>query len=169
MTISREHLLSVAYIPASRNQKFAGLFIIGGSVSLYLNGFSYPMVVQIALAMICVVAFQISLNRIRTNRHFDHLKTLKITDIPSIAFCLFTLGYYVLYYGYTLFVSFSWTNLGLLALNFVVTIAFFQNSSAYNVFIGNAKLYADKDELEVTEDEWTRLLGKWQIEQPGKN
>ena len=164
MILTREKVLKIASIPVKRTQKISSIYIIGGLLSFYLHGFSYVMLGQILISLISIVLYKKSFLHVTNNHIFNHKKVLNITDIPSIVFCLFLFIYYIVYYGYELFISFEWINLTLLFINLMVIITYFKNASGYNVLVGSLKQFFTTDEIDIPEHEWKQVLNKWQLE-----
>jgi hypothetical protein len=163
MILTRDNVLKIALIPVKRTQKISAIYIIGGLLSFYLNGFNYVILGQILISLTCIFLYNKSFLHVTNNRIFDHKKILNLTDIPSIIFCLFLFVYYILYYGYKLFIVFEWLNLVLLFLNLTVLITYFKNASGYNVLVGILRQFFMADQIDIPEQEWKQVLNKWQI------
>ena len=164
MELTRSDMLFAARHLIKRLTGVPSFWTMGALYSYYKNGFSYLMTLQLILSLWIIIAYELSYRFHLKNRLYNLKKSLLITDIPTIAFSLFLLSYYFLYYGYNLFVGFSWLNLVILIFSFSIGLVTFRQGASYNVILSNLTQFFETDTLEVSEDEWKSFHKKWELE-----
>lgn len=163
MKIERSMMLNAAKSVARRANIIALIYLFGAIYTLVQEGFKWSMVTQITLVLLLLGGFNYSLNYLQTHQKFNHLKVLKISDIPSILHCGFILIYHVIYSGYQIFSIFNWHELFLLIGNIILLMTLFNNAISYNVIVGNLTYFYDANEIYIPDNEWNEFKHKYQI------
>jgi hypothetical protein len=163
MRIERSMMLNAAKIVARRANMIGLIYLSGAIYALIQEGFNWSMTTQMTLVLVLIGSFNYSLNYLQTHQKFNHLKILKITDIPSLLYCGYILVYYIIYAGYQLFNAFHWPELLLLIGNIVLLMTLYNNAISYNVIVGNLTYFYDVNEMDISEDEWNKFKFKNQI------
>lgn len=163
MLVSRHDVLRTAQKPVQRNQNIGIIAAVGSLISFYLNGISIVMMSQLIISIWLNFAFYGAFKYLIKNRVFNHKKMLLITDLPTLSFSIFSIGYYVIYGIIVLLSEFTWLELLWVILGLAMGSACFQNGKAFNVLIGNLRAFTFEDSIEVDEEGWDQLKAKLNI------
>ncbi len=156
-------MLNAAKLVARRANMIGLIYLVGAIYSLSQQGLNWIMVAQLILAIVLLGCFNYSLNYLQTHQKFNHLRTLKITDFPSLLYCVYIILFYILYAGYQLFTAFHWPELLLIIGNIFLLMALYNNAVSYNVIVGNLTYFYNQNEIEISNDEWNKFKFKNQI------
>lgn len=164
MIIGRKYYIDTISQPMTKVRNIMSYYLFGAIISFFINGFKIEMGIQLAVSFLAFFLYRTSFNKANYDRETNPKQLVKKTDLATIMFCVFIIGYYVIYYTFKISnnqLEYYYLILTVLAL--VATYKVYFNGLATNTLLNNLPQFAESDSIEIPDENWIDIVRKWKI------